>query len=430
VQRIVLLPHLSPFSWQLPSSGFSELPCGKLLKSFCKRVILKVEILYSPASALGRCGHYRLGVTIMNIPPLFPMIHVSGSPHDIGYQHGKLAQPQVQASVENYQRMFLDYSSITWETAKDYALSFIPAIEAYDPDIMEEIRGIAEGSGFSLAEILCLNVRSEIVLQGAQVALHLDGGCTSCAFTPWITAHQETLLAQNWDWKLAEKAGCILLHIQQAHKPDILMITEAGIVGKIGFNSAGVGVGLNALASDKRIDAQTVPLHIALRGVLNSRTLSDAIQAAGKMPLACCANFIMASAAGQAVSIEIGPGDIDVLYPESGWIAHTNHFYGPRMAALRDTGRITTPDTYLRLGRIQDLIRHRASDAITAKDIQEMLRDHMGYPDSICRHEDLTEPEEKRMSTVFSVIMDLDRREMLFAPGNPCSCTYQLIRLS
>lgn len=360
---------------------------------------------------------------------LFPYIQVSGTPYEIGRQQGELAQAQVRTSVETYKQMFYDYSGISWDTAQSYAMTFVPAIEAYDPEILEEIRGIADGSGFSLAEILALNVRSEIVLQGNQVSAPLDGGCTSCAFTPWVTANQETLLAQNWDWKVAEKAGCILLHIHQAHKPDILMVTEAGIVGKIGFNSAGVGVGLNALASDKRIDAQTIPLHVALRGVLNSATLADAIQAAGRMPLACCANFIMASASGQAVSIEIGPGDIDVLYPTDGWVAHTNHFYGPRMVGLRDTGRITTPDSYLRLGRIQDLIRHRPQEKVGVKDIQEILRDHMGYPDSICRHEDLSEPEERRMGTVFSIIMNLDRGEMFFTPGNPCQHTYKLYRL-
>jgi len=359
----------------------------------------------------------------------FPLIQVSGTPYEIGFQHGKLAQPQVRASIENYQRMFLDYSGISWEKAKKYALTFIPAIEAYDPDLMEELRGLAEGSGYELADILCLNVRSEIVLQGANIVGDLDGGCTSCAFTTRLTTTQETLLAQNWDWKLAEKAGCIILNIRQQNKPDILMVTEAGIIGKIGFNSAGVGVGLNALASDKRIDGPTVPLHIALRGVLNSYTLSDAIREAGKTPLACCANFIMACSSGQAISVEIGPGDIDVIYAESGWVAHTNHFYGPRMVVLRDTGRITTPDTYLRLGRIQELIRQRPNEKVSVKDIQGFLSDHVGYPDSICRHDDVREPEGKRMATVFSIIMNLDRGEMHFAPGNPCSYPYQVYRL-
>ena len=223
-----------------------------------------------------------------------------------------------------------------------------------------EIRGIADGSGFELSEILALNVRSEIVLQGSQVNDRLDGGCTSCAFMPYKTAAGDVLLAQNWDWKAIAKGALIVLEIHQAGKPDILMITEAGIVGKIGFNSAGIGVCLNALGSDKRWDGETIPLHIALRGVLNSHTLADAIENAGRVPLACCANFMMAGASGQVITVEIGPGEIDVIYPdERGYVTHTNHFYGPRTAHIRDTGRMAFPDTYLRLGRIADLLRDR-----------------------------------------------------------------------
>ena len=292
---------------------------------------------------------------------------------------------------------------------------------------MEEIRGIAEGSKYALEDILALNVRSEIVLQGAQVNA-LDGGCTSFAFTPFRSASGETWLGQNWDWKMTEQKGCVILHIKQANKPDITMVTEAGIVGKIGYNSAGIGVALNALASDKIVEGKVIPLHIALRGVLNSVTLSDAIRAAGIMNLSCCANFTMASAEGQAVCVEIGPGDIDVLYAEDGYCTHTNHFYGPRMINVKDTGRISLPDSYLRLGRIRDMIK-QIEGKVTVQDIKHMLCDHVGYPDSICRHEDITEPAEKRFGTIFSIIMNLDREEMYFAPGNPCECGFHLYKL-
>ena len=355
----------------------------------------------------------------------FPYLRVEGSPYEIGFAHGEKGRESIRTSIECYRGMFWDYSGIDWESAKKYALTFIPAIKNYDPDIMEEIRGIADGSGFELSEILALNVRSEIVLQGSQVTAKLDGGCTSCAFMPYKTESGDVLLAQNWDWKAIAKGALIVLEIHQANKPDILMITEAGIVGKIGFNSAGVGVCLNALGSDKRWDGETIPLHIALRGVLNSHTLADAIENAGRVPLACCANFMMAGASGQVITVEIGPGEIDVIYPdERGYVTHTNHFYGPRTAHIRDTGRMAFPDTYLRLGRIADLLREKKDKKIAVADIQEILRDHVGWPDSICRHEDLREPEGRRCQNNFSIIMDLSKREMLYSPGCPCTFDY------
>ena len=109
----------------------------------------------------------------------FPYLRVEGTPYEVGFAHGAKGKDSIRTSIECYRGMFWDYSGIDWETAKKYALTFIPAIEHYDPDIMEEIRGIAAGSGFALSEILALNVQSEIVLQGSQVCAKLDGGCTS-----------------------------------------------------------------------------------------------------------------------------------------------------------------------------------------------------------------------------------------------------------
>lgn len=358
---------------------------------------------------------------------LFPVYECSGTPYEIGYAHGSQAKKQITVSINNYRAMFKDYSDIDWESARNYAKTFIPAITAFDPEIMEEIRGVAAGSGYDLEDILALNVRSEIVLQGDQINKECSDGCSSFAFTPYKTVTGETFIGQNWDWKLTEREGLVILKIKQQKKPDITMITEAGIIGKIGFNSAGIGVCLNALASDKKADGELIPLHVAMRGALNSQTLSDAIREVGRVNLACCVNFTMASAEGQAICIEIGAGDIDVIYADDGYCVHTNHFYGPRMVNTRDTGRIGLPDSYLRLGRFRDMIKH-GNDKIGIKDIKTMLCDHVGYPDAICRHEDFSEPEEKRLVTLFSVIMNLDREEMYFAPGNPCECGYHIVK--
>lgn len=358
---------------------------------------------------------------------LFPRIIASGTPYEIGVAHGKGAKEQIGVSIENYKAMFWDYSNISWDTACRYAKTFISTIEKYDPDYINEIQGIADGSGWNFEEILALNVRSEIVLQGSQVQQVPMEGCTSFVFTPERTVNRHVLLGQNWDWKKAEQAGCIILYIKQKNKPDITMVTEAGIIGKIGYNSAGIGVCLNALSSDMKVAGDDpVPLHIALRGVLDSQTLPDAVLAVARMPLSCCAHFMMGSAKGEGISVEVGPGDFDLLYAEDGFLAHTNHFITPRMDYVKDTLRQKNPDTFMRLGRMRTMV-HNLDHKVGVPDLKEMMKDHTCYPLSICCHEDEFKPEGKRMSTVFSIIMDLTREEMYFAPGNPCCCEYHLV---
>ena len=93
----------------------------------------------------------------------------------------------------------------------------------------------------------------------------------------------------------------------------------------------------------------------------------------------------------------------------------------------RYNGHLIHPDSFLRLGRMRTMVR-MLDHKVRVADIKKMMSDHTSYPDSICRHEDELEPAGKRLGTIFSIIMDLEREEMYFAPGNPCKAEYHLIK--
>ena len=64
--------------------------------------------------------------------------------------------------------MFMDYSDLKWSRAKELSRKFIDVIRDYHADYLEEIRGVADGSGFGFEDILALNCRSEIVFVGKE----------------------------------------------------------------------------------------------------------------------------------------------------------------------------------------------------------------------------------------------------------------------
>ncbi|NLJ33401.1 MAG: hypothetical protein GX349_02265 [Firmicutes bacterium] len=353
----------------------------------------------------------------MVVSNLLPIIEAVGTPYEIGYTHGSAAKKQIENCIDTYSAMFKDYAGMDWETATQIVSRYEEAVREYDEESWEEIEGIAAGAGLKPWDILALNARSEIVLTGQFIE-----GCTSLALTPEATCNGNTLLAQNWDWKASQRDALILLKMRQKNKPSIAMVTEAGVIGKIGLNSAGLGVCLNALATEE--PPEGVPLHIILRGILNSEIISDAIEAVGRTKIACAANFLIAHANGEAVDIEAAPTDFDVMYPEDGIIVHSNHFISPRLTNQKDYGKRIIPDSFIRLGRMTKNIKRKKILGI--KDIQELLQDHVEYPDSICRHEDLSEEPGQRKATVFSIIMDLERRELHIAPGAPCNTAFQL----
>ena len=75
---------------------------------------------------------------------LFPLIEVSGAPYELGFQHGRLAQTQVQYTLERYKELFFDYSGLAWADATRLAQRYIAPIERYDAGLLAEMRGAAD----------------------------------------------------------------------------------------------------------------------------------------------------------------------------------------------------------------------------------------------------------------------------------------------
>ena len=84
--------------------------------------------------------------------------------------------------------------------------------------------------------------------------------CTALCFQP------TALLGQNWDWSSQLENLAVLLQIRVSENMTIQMLTEPGIIGKIGMNSQGIAACLNILLLNKPLDG--VPIHIVLRSIL------------------------------------------------------------------------------------------------------------------------------------------------------------------
>jgi isopenicillin-N N-acyltransferase-like protein len=354
----------------------------------------------------------------------FPVFRISGTPRERGRQFGQLASEQIRSNVRAYERAFREGAAIQWKDATAYAAQFIPWIEQYDQEIMEEIRGISEGAELDLLDVLALNVRSEIITNlGDTSPSHKADGCTCIAAVAPATQNRETLLGQNWDWINLVGAGLVVVEIEQPPRPTILMITEAGIVGKIGMNADGIGVCLNFLRTNEK--ALGVPIHIVLRGILNSRTLPQAIRQVTRLPRGTAANYLIAHREGETVGVETAPVRYEVFYPPDGHIVHTNHFVGERMQA-EDCVRMGAADTYLRLGRASKLLAARQG-SIDADCFKHIFQDHAGTPEGICRHGEATTSESDEMvdCTLFSIVMNLTAGTMELTPGKPCENVYE-----
>lgn len=167
------------------------------------------------------------------------------------------------------------------------AEQYVAPLENLVPRFIEEIRGIAAGADVGFLDVLALNVRTEInfglftgdAASKTKVADTPSDGCTALS---WLTsdagAEKKSWLCQNWDWMRAQGDNLIVCYISQPGTdiPDIAMVTEAGIIGKIGLNSCGVGCTLNAIRC-RGVDRSKLPIHFALRTVLESSSRDEAV---------------------------------------------------------------------------------------------------------------------------------------------------------
>ena len=352
----------------------------------------------------------------------FPLINVSGEPFERGRQYGEQTADLIHFNLEGYWRRFKHAAGLDRSTALNQAQQYAGPIKRYAPHLMDEMRGIAAGAGSSLEEILALNCRTELL---SMAAIPLCHECTALFVAPEATANGHTLVAQNWDWSNVLRGGAVLLRVEQPGAPTLLTLTEAGMVGKIGLNSAGVGVCTNFLRHDHR--RVGVPFHVILREALNAPRLGLAVAAIYRDVRADSGNYLLAHAEGEAVNLEATPSEVGFLHPKDGLLAHTNHFLTPCLQ-MGDRGISESDNTLVRYGRAIRLLRAQAGQ-VTVETLKSIFRDHFNHPKAICRHPDPSQPDIERSATLASMILDLTASEMHVTVGEPCQTEYYAIRL-
>ena len=353
-----------------------------------------------------------------------PVISVKGKPFDCGRQYGSQAREQIRRNVD----LYFDLWSNLWGAKRPEVLKqcqgLVPVIGEYDAEILEELEGVAKGADLSLEEIVTLNARYELVFAQSVLQTPVRGGCTSAAALPQVTQNGHTLLGQNWDYKTRFQGLSVVLEVEQETKPNIVCHTEAGVIAHKGMNSAGVGVCLNALVSNRDTLEPTTPFLIVARGVLNADSFSQALKAVLNARVAVSFNLLIAQRDGEAIDFEVSPVDVGFLHPEEGILTHSNHFIAlTNRADLVDAFKPVAPDTLFRAHRARQLLEPDKGH-IDVGSFQRVFKDHFSYPNSICRHADTRDEEPRQLATLSSAIMDLTARTFYVTEGTPCQNEY------
>lgn len=321
----------------------------------------------------------------------FPLIEVRGSAFERGRQHGELARERVHRSVAHY-LVQLEGMGIRAELMRDLVRRYLPLAEAFDPNYVEEMRGIAAGAQTEFERIVLVNARTEI-LQLARIenerglTLHEDDpdGCTGVSLLPQATADRSLLHALNWDWKVECAETAMVLCIRREDGPDVLTLTEAGSLARAGMNACGLTVTANYLESSRDYTSLGVPHALIRRKILESAHLALAIRTICCTAKSSSNNLLLGHVDGFSIDFECAPDEVFALYPRDGLIVHANHWTSPAaLAKLKDTGVLLSPESYYRDWRVREALLRNIGH-LTPAHLRESLSDDFGSPWSVCR---------------------------------------------
>ncbi|KAM0431382.1 hypothetical protein ACHAPT_005359 [Fusarium lateritium] len=350
------------------------------------------------------------------------IVNASGTPYEIGLQHGQQAKDQVLGSLTYYGSLFKRTCDLEWPSVRQEATKYLDTLKKLCPQYLDELRGIADGAGVTLLDIVALNVRTEInfglFTEKPKLPIQLDG-CTALAVK---TGEGPSFLSQNWDWQTRQGKNLVIYNVHQPGTdiPRFSIVTEAGIIGKIGLNERGVGVCLNAIKA-RGVDHTKWPVHLALRKVLESSSRQSAIDELAATGLAGSAHLLIADELGAtglestAKTVELLPAD------DQGVVIHSNHLLLDHAGSEEQLWLLDSPQRRDRMQRlINDHFSSKQTD--TTPNLFKLFQDEKGYPNGINRDG----VGESSSETLFNIIMNLSERTAEVAFGRTTNVVKRL----
>jgi isopenicillin-N N-acyltransferase like protein len=347
-------------------------------------------------------------------------VSVAGAPYERGFQHGRQCgdliarYPDVLAEIIEAEGHLRGLESggarFSRERLVAEARTFLPSLTAFAPHLFEEVCGIADGAERPFDEVLLINVRAEVL---GLIAATGDG-CTAFALGPNGGA---MLAGQNLDQDPRMGDLLIVLRVEPADGPAMLMCSFAGLVGYPGLNSAGVCVFQNALSTSAwRHDG--MPHYFMKRVLLEQQSVADCLAVMQRARVCSSGNYVLADRHG-LLDVELTPDGLAVLEATDELVVHANHFLNSELAA-DDMLLPRLPDSPNRVARLRELATHGQQ---RLESLETAMSDHAGYPASICRH-------EERMVTIASIIAEPERGVLHVAAGNPCTRAFETYALA
>ncbi|MCG8572626.1 MAG: C45 family autoproteolytic acyltransferase/hydrolase, partial [Spirochaetes bacterium] len=209
------------------------------------------------------------------------LVKIKGSPAEMGLQYGRECKKLIEKSLNTWYRFAAISQTSGFQSGyptlrevfpllfrfrdkipdlQKRALKYEPYIKKNWPEVVDFMRGIADGAGKEYRDILFLNTFSEVC-----------EGCTSWVSTGQASKEAMTYIGMDVDEDRQVKNTQIILDVNPEKGNRYMGTTYAGLIAPInGMNEAGVAF-TTMLLITKRVDSKIhIPLYPTLYSVIKS----------------------------------------------------------------------------------------------------------------------------------------------------------------
>ena len=341
----------------------------------------------------------------------FPLLEITGKHYQIGYAIGRYFKKEIHTSFKIRKTWFKTLKSYIKKDNHQIFLSLKAKAEAYFPHLIDELSGMAAGSGIPFDDLFLLNIKAEVSAKNAS-----EEEPPGCSTIHLITGKQKWLF-HNEDGNIAYRN---LMFIVKATVPSgvtFLTLCYPGYLMGNGpsLNSHGLIQTTNFISGLNCKNG--IPRYFLGRAVLEAISLDDALRIATHPDRAFAYHHNLASfSENRILSLEVTPDNYHLKEPDFIYV-HTNHLI------LDQTKSFPQETEYVNLSSISryDVITnaiHKLSGVkqIGTEDIFKILSSHRNSPYSPCRHPS----GDVRGITLATAVIDVSKGRMTLYKGNPC----------
>src|ERR1700726_1166833 len=340
------------------------------------------------------------------------VVHLEGTPAEIGFQHGYLLAPEIQDLEKVYRLELAHDTGKNWNFLREAGKTVLwPHVE---PEYRQEMQGIADGAAahgvnLDIWDVVALNAAMEWSYYVAEFdkankiaslpTVTAPDHCSAFVAVGSYTKDGRVVIAHNnWTNYLDGSRWTIAFDITPAHGYRLLMDGLPGLIHSgddFGLNAAGMVITETTISGFRGFDTNGVPEFVRARKALQySASIDDVARILKEGNNGGYANdwLIADTKKNEIASLELGLKNVPLERKTDGYFVGSNFPISPKLAAEETNFDLKDPalSGNARHKRWQQLMRENKGKIDVAA-AQKFLADHV---DSLTGK---TEPSERTL---------------------------------